>query len=125
MAAPSLPGNPGPLWADLSKPMSRQAAVCKQCFFLWRKHILLGKTYAFQHTTILLNIWLSLLAYLLCLASAIWKQLPVYNGTISWIAMAFFPIYFIILIFLLLSKFPFSNAMGPFVTDIIVNLRIP
>jgi hypothetical protein len=114
MAASPPSGNPWPLQADLSKPMARQAAVYKQHFLQWRKHILLGKTYTFQHTTILSKIWLSVLVYQLCLASAIWRQLPMNIGTILWIAAAFFPVYFKFLIFLLLSKFLFPNAMQPF-----------
>ncbi|KAJ6576289.1 hypothetical protein B0H10DRAFT_1963532 [Mycena sp. CBHHK59/15] len=73
----------------LRNPINRQVAIRKQRVYRWRRHMLLGKAFAFRRITSLCKIWLSCLALSLCLLSAIWSHLLANNGSLWYIAVTF------------------------------------
>ncbi|KAJ6609140.1 hypothetical protein B0H10DRAFT_1954877 [Mycena sp. CBHHK59/15] len=85
----------------LRNPINLQVAIRKQRVYRWRRHMLLGKAFAFRRITSLCKIWLSCLALSLCLLSAISSHLLANNGSLWYIAVTF-PLDFVLMVVVLL-----------------------
>ncbi|KAJ6607270.1 hypothetical protein B0H10DRAFT_1956369 [Mycena sp. CBHHK59/15] len=114
---------PGVFDPKLRNPINRQVAIRKQRVYLWRRHILLGKTYAFRRTTSLCRIWLSCLALSLFLLSAIWSHLLANNGSLWYITVTF-PLDFMLMVVVVLDEVVCKVIWPPFLQDTIEHHRI-
>jgi hypothetical protein len=112
MNHPGPPGLKYPVQTSLRNPIIRRAAICKERYHRWRKHIYLGRKSAFNWASCFYGTWILSLGFILGGLSVVWGQLSPRqeDSLLSCVARATFVVDYLLISIALLGIWP-SNAL--------------